>query len=122
MEVFSVPSLTIDSEYTIPEVALPTGARGVMVSLARCSSFTPDLWVQQSTVVDIALELKYDGEDWQPGGAATGIEGGIYRNRHGVEVSSNDFRSHVPRSPTRVRGMLRVQGPPLVTALSVQAI
>lgn len=93
---------------------IPGQIESVTFSLLRCT--TPDLtiWPNQTTTLEVILELSEDGGvTWNENGRFT-AEGGIAPGRHGGEAATTSAAWQLP-GPQTVRGRLTfiVAGGPL---------
>lgn len=113
--VTNIPSGT----FQIPATSIGASVTSLTLSLARCTTATPTIWPNQTTTLDMQLEVSFDNRaSWLPGGSITGAKGGVELKRDGVtENPSADFTfSYGGQSPTDVRGSLTVTGGPLRTS------
>ena len=119
--IFSSGTLTIpDGTFSIPSTPFGIPSQRLQIDLARDTTATPTFWTNVSTVVDVALEVSYDGGNtWLGGGSFAGSAGGIALDKNGNQLANSTLICTYVSPPDYVRGTIVVSGPSLVTQITV---
>lgn len=99
-----------EGTYTLPSSVVPSAARAVSFSIARCTSATPTIWPSASVKISVSLEVSIDnGATWRFLSGYT-AEGGIV-GKNGVEAPKSSFYVDLPSGVNRrLRGSLTITG------------
>jgi hypothetical protein len=93
----------------------------VDISIARCTTATPTIWPNASTIVDVLPEISVDGgTTWSEAGRATS-NGGISFGKGGVEVANMLAGGSLPQTTARkYRVTVTISGGPLRSSASIE--
>ena len=105
---------------TFGPVTIADDVRGFQIELARSTTATPTIWPNQTTTVDLAVEISLDGgATWLAMGGFGG-HGGIYVRRDLTEQTHTYYSTNFPAGAARqVRVHTVVAGGPLRTRVSL---
>lgn len=99
-------------------LTVQNGVTEIGFRLRRCTSADLSVWPNESTTVDITVEMSRDnGQTWQPLFEFTAA-GGIVSDRQGNEAQWSGGLTPVTAAPQRrIRGSIVIDGGPLRSEL-----
>lgn len=105
----------------IPQVALPANSTKMVLTLARCTTATPNVWQRSDQTIHVDLQFSYDnGVSWEAANAFDS-SGGI-ASFHGKEVTNSTGTWIYASNPTHLRGTVVASNGPIRTSVFVDIV